>query len=341
MARCLISFGANLGDAHSMVLSACKMLESLLPKGDQLDLSRLYQTPSIGGPSGQPPFVNAVAAIETRLNPLEMWQLIRAVEQHLGRQRIRRWEARKIDLDILLYEDVRIWTAQLKIPHPRMCMRRFILLPALDVAPDWMDPVSQWTIAQLAAQVSRGKGTLILVADQGDRTASILGELCRASHARQIPASQFSPHIPINDDQRAVCWMAPEVLFANRNKEASQKNTITGQMPIIKASPEPCPAKLLFFLKSVDNSTAWEDQHRELAFRLGLCEPSSGPTEHSGVASPTKTSGTLALTTDFLPTHNCWQGPRYLLATNDASWAVHELVAALDALDCPVESLPR
>ncbi len=302
MARCLISFGANIGDARATVSTAAKMLRDGLVAGDRLELSHLYQTPPVGGPSGQPPFVNAVAAIQTQCNPWELWHLLRSIEQQLGRERIRRWEARRIDLDILLYEDLRIWTGQLKIPHPRMCMRRFILLPAMDVAADWLDPVSQLTIAQLANQVSSGKGTIILVSSSENHPQTILQEASRAALARWIPSDQLDHRATIEDAQRAVSWIEFEQFF--------QSMCAGDQNPF-------CPAKLLFFLMPHDDSVAWEDQHRELAIDLRLRECPVG----------------YSVTMPHL------FGPRYLLATNDQAWATHELVAALDAMDCPVERL--
>jgi len=75
---------------------------------------------------------------------------MKSIETTLGRQRQHRWEARRIDIDLILYGTQRIWTPHLKVPHPRMCMRTFVLSPACEVASDWIDPVSNWSIQQLA-----------------------------------------------------------------------------------------------------------------------------------------------------------------------------------------------
>jgi len=329
MARCLISFGANLGNAQATVLAACEQLRQLLPPGDQVHLSRLYQTPPVGGPSGQPPFVNAVAALDTSLNPWEVWHRIRTVEQQMGRQRIRRWEARKIDLDILLYEDLRIWTGQLKIPHPRMCMRRFILLPALDVAADWLDPVTEWTVEQLASQVSSGKGTLVLVADSDMKPEVILEEVSRASHARWIPTEQLALGSPMDDSQRAVSWISTEEFFGNWERSLHPS---CGQSSTRLT-------KLWFFLKPSDSSDSWEDRYRELAMRLRLASGTSDAMASPGKATAFEHQPRPQLPPSSLPSILPAGGPRYLLATCDPGWAVHELVAALDAMDCPVESL--
>lgn len=339
MARCLISFGANLGDARRTVSLAGDLLRDTLPAGDQMQMSRHFQTPSVGGPAGQPPFINAVAALVTRLGPWEVWHLIRSIEHQLGRQRIRRWEARKIDLDVLLYEDVRIWTSQLKIPHPRMCMRRFILLPAMDVAADWRDPVSQWTIQQLASQVSSGKGTLLLIAGQDFQPDSLLKDVAQASHSRLLPSEQIPPGTRWDDDQRAVGFLQTDEFFSNWSSESTDSPEDKAQLG---------PAKLKFFLQSSDPSIPWEDQYRELAIRLRLCErraasshPPAGerPRNPSPVVLSSGSTQSIEKLADDRCDETAWNGPRYLLGTHDRAWAVHEIVSALDAMDCPVEPL--
>jgi 2-amino-4-hydroxy-6-hydroxymethyldihydropteridine diphosphokinase len=301
MSQCLISFGANIGDARSSVRTAIGLLKDRLAPGDQIEVSRHYQTPPVGGPAGQPPFVNAVAAVRTNLDPWQVWNVIRGIEHQLGRQRIRRWEARRIDIDILLYDDHRIWTGQLKVPHPRMCMRRFILLPALDVAADWRDPVSQWTIGRLAENVAHGKGSLLLVGNPELKPGLALQEVARSALARWIPTGQLDSAVP-DDGQRWVGCMETADFWSG---------WLDGDRTAEPAS------KLIFFWEPDREAVAWEDQHRELAVRLRLsAEGDSIEDEASSL-----------------------MGPRYLLATRDRHWACHEMLAALDAMDCPVEAL--
>ncbi len=144
MARCLISFGANLGVPAITIGQAAQQIQQLLGQRLQsFQLSRLVRTPAVGGPAGQPPFVNAVAALDvTECSAWDVWHIVREVEHALGRVRQERWEARRIDLDVLMFDDQRVWTPQFKLPHPRMVMRRFILQPAMDVAAEWIEPVS-------------------------------------------------------------------------------------------------------------------------------------------------------------------------------------------------------
>ena len=148
MPRTLISLGANLGNVRESMQAAKRLLADSFGLSN-LSLSRLYRTPPVGGPGGQADFLNAVAAVDTDRSIWEVWEIIKSIESTLGRQRQLRWEARRIDIDLLLYDQQRIWTPHLKVPHPRMCMRTFVVLPAFEIAPDWIEPVTGWSIANL------------------------------------------------------------------------------------------------------------------------------------------------------------------------------------------------
>ncbi len=173
MVATLISLGANLGDPRESMFAAKRLLTNCFGSSN-VNCSRLYRTPPIGGPSGQEDFLNAVVAIQTDKSVWEVWETIKTIESTLGRQRQLRWEARRIDIDLLLYGGHRIWTPHLKVPHPRMCMRTFVLLPACEVASDWVDPVTQWSILQLAENLRSSEicGLRVVCPD-----SSLLGKL--------------------------------------------------------------------------------------------------------------------------------------------------------------------
>ena len=162
MATLLISLGANLGNSYDTMLAASGMLRDAFGH-ENVILSRLYRTPPVGGPAGQSDFLNAVAKIDTQRTCWEIWEILKRIEKDLGRQRQHRWEARRLDIDILLYEDLRVWTPHLKIPHPRMCMRSFVLVPALEVAADAVEPVTGWTLEGLRANLLHAKESTIAV----------------------------------------------------------------------------------------------------------------------------------------------------------------------------------
>ena len=100
-----------------------------------LRTSRVYETEPVGGPP-QPGFLNAVAEVETRLEPRELLDACLAVEDALGRVRAERWGPRTIDIDVLLYGEEAVDEPGLEIPHPRIHERAFVLVPLLELCPD-------------------------------------------------------------------------------------------------------------------------------------------------------------------------------------------------------------
>ncbi len=148
MPRALIALGSNLGDRRKLLDAAVQRLAAA--QGVQnLRVSAWHETRAIGGPPDQPPFLNGAVLMETNLTPTALLAVLEQVEMDLGRARGRRWEARTIDLDLLLYDELVLHTAKLTLPHPRMAMRRFVLDPAAEIAPSMVHPTIGWTVAQL------------------------------------------------------------------------------------------------------------------------------------------------------------------------------------------------
>lgn len=152
MADCLIALGANLGD-RAATLDAALAAISADPQTRVVARSSYHETPAIGGPAGQQPFLNAAARIDTLRSCEATWEMLANVERQLGRVRDVRWGPRTVDLDLLLYDKLELATPQLEIPHPRMAFRRFVLAPAAEVAADMRHPSTGWTIAQLLAHL--------------------------------------------------------------------------------------------------------------------------------------------------------------------------------------------
>jgi 2-amino-4-hydroxy-6-hydroxymethyldihydropteridine diphosphokinase len=108
-------------------------------------------------PSDQPWYVNGVAAVETRLGPAPLLEMLLAVEARFGRRRGAPNAARTLDLDLLDYDGTECRSERLVLPHPRLHERRFVLMPLTDVAPHWRHPVSGKTVAELLAALPPGQ----------------------------------------------------------------------------------------------------------------------------------------------------------------------------------------
>ena len=132
MAAAYLSLGANMGDREANIRKA---VELLAESAAVMRVSSLYETAPIGK-TDQNDFINAVALVETSLDPECLLKAILGVENNMGRVRNFRWEPRIIDIDILLYDDEMINTAELTVPHPEMMKRAFVLIPLAEIAPD-------------------------------------------------------------------------------------------------------------------------------------------------------------------------------------------------------------
>ncbi|ABB23156.1 2-amino-4-hydroxy-6-hydroxymethyldihydropteridine diphosphokinase [Pelodictyon luteolum] len=142
-----IGTGSNIGDRLSHLQEAvCRL--GALPETKVLRASPVYMTEPVGEEE-QERFYNGVVQIETGLTPENLRSATKAIEQELGRpERYRRWSPRVIDLDILLYADCIIETDTLRIPHPELHRRKFVLIPLLDIA-NPLHPVLRKTILQM------------------------------------------------------------------------------------------------------------------------------------------------------------------------------------------------
>jgi 2-amino-4-hydroxy-6-hydroxymethyldihydropteridine diphosphokinase len=143
-----IGLGSNLGDRKAMLDGAVAALKET-PGVIVRAVSSYHETEPVGGPSGQGPFLNAAAALETALDPFELLELLLRIEGQFGRTREVQWGPRTLDLDLLLFGDRIIETPTLQVPHPRMAGRRFVLAPLVEIAPEAVEPVSGRTIREL------------------------------------------------------------------------------------------------------------------------------------------------------------------------------------------------
>ena len=137
-----IALGTNLGDKEKNLKEALRLLyhkDITVSKVSDFIVTKPY------GVTDQPDFLNAVAEVVTERSPVELLHVLLQIEQEMGRRRIRHWGERIIDLDLLLYDSQIINLPDLKVPHPDMQNRDFVLCPLVQIAPHTVHPVLRKT----------------------------------------------------------------------------------------------------------------------------------------------------------------------------------------------------
>lgn len=132
--RAFLGLGSNLGDREQQLRQAVAALP------DVVAISPVYETEPVGGPEGQPPYLNLVVELDTELSPRQLLTLAQQLESAAGRVRAERHGPRTLDVDVLLVDDVFVDDPDLTVPHPRMTERRFVMAPLADLAPDLLTP---------------------------------------------------------------------------------------------------------------------------------------------------------------------------------------------------------
>lgn len=156
--RVLIGLGSNMGDRHANLVAAAGALVSMdgvVP----VAIAGVYESRAIvlPGSAPQPDFLNTVIAVDTTLSPENLLGAILEIEHRLGRVRsTSRWEARSIDLDILLFGDRVIDTPGLRVPHPSIVDRAFVMIPLADLVPEEIIPGQSVTNRELASRLHPG-----------------------------------------------------------------------------------------------------------------------------------------------------------------------------------------
>lgn len=149
MSLAYVILGGNRGNREEIISNAIDMLTGEI--GTVLSKSSLYESESWGFSSE--PFVNQVVAFQTFLTPEEVLDRCLETESRLGRTRSTGgYEARTIDIDILYFDSRVIHSEKLTLPHPRIPERRFVLVPLAEIAPEFPDPFTGGTVAEMLQQ---------------------------------------------------------------------------------------------------------------------------------------------------------------------------------------------
>ena len=152
-----IALGSNLGDRERYLRFAVREL------GNVVSMSQVFETAPVGGPEDQGAYLNMVVQIETPIDPYALIRRCQRIEANALRQRIVHWGPRTLDVDVLFYDDVRITSEHLTLPHPRIFERRFVLAPLSEVAPqlcpaDWEAtlPPGLISVSHTNSELSKG-----------------------------------------------------------------------------------------------------------------------------------------------------------------------------------------
>ena len=161
MSSALIGLGSNLGDRIHYLRQACEQLDTH-PAVHVVAVSSLYETPPVGPPQGT--YLNACVRIETSLSPFGLLRLCQGIERAGKRKRTVHWGPRTIDLDLLDFDGQVIDTPQLRLPHPGIVDRMFVLGPLADVAPEWRHPVTDLSVSDAIARIRATSEPIAVVA---------------------------------------------------------------------------------------------------------------------------------------------------------------------------------
>ncbi|MET4158641.1 2-amino-4-hydroxy-6-hydroxymethyldihydropteridine diphosphokinase [Agromyces sp. PvR057] len=155
MSRAVVAFGANLGDRETTIAAAVRELAEV-PGVELVAVSPVYETPAItdeGVDLRAPGYLNGVVIVETAITPHALLAALHEIEAAHGRQRLKHWGDRTLDLDLIDVDGLVIDDTGLRLPHPRAWQRAFVLQPWLDLEPDAVIP-GRGRVADLRADAA-------------------------------------------------------------------------------------------------------------------------------------------------------------------------------------------
>jgi len=150
MSGVILLLGSNIGDSYSILSRTRSIIQSVI--GNIEKTSQVYLTEAWGY-RDQPPFLNQAIIVSTRLSPQQVLKKINHLEKDLGRVRMEKWRERTIDIDIIYYDQKIIEEPDLKIPHPEMQHRKFVMVPVAEIAAEMVHPLLQLSNQQLLEDI--------------------------------------------------------------------------------------------------------------------------------------------------------------------------------------------
>ena len=242
MHDCLIAFGSNEGSTGNIFQQAVSELEQT----SDVQVSACSQpltTQAVGGPKDQPCYLNAAIRIQTSRSPFEVHQRLVEIESKLGRKRRQRWGPRKIDLDLLLFDERSVETENLVIPHPRMSFRRFVLEPAAEIAADMMHVTSGLTLEQLVRHLNQRDNLMVYVCrGRDDELSSIIGSTVPATWQFECVSPTEFPRC--ESKAKLVAYVGTSDSNRGLKDQPSRTSRISFAGPTLELPAEPEWAKI-------------------------------------------------------------------------------------------------
>ncbi|MCH5374844.1 MAG: 2-amino-4-hydroxy-6-hydroxymethyldihydropteridine diphosphokinase [Planctomycetes bacterium] len=339
MATGLVALGSNLGESGIILQSAIDMLNAF----SQIAVvrrSRWFLTDPVGGPEGQPQFVNGAIRVETSLSAEQLHARLREVESRLGREQRQRWAARRVDLDLLLFDDLVLRSESLTIPHPRMAFRRFVLEPAAEVAGELRHPLIGWTVRQLLDHLNRSLDYVALTGSPGAGKTELARNAASATGARMIedPLGSSPPWIGGERDERETAIFRLRAVSLARDHWADNRAAVSdfwiGQ-------------SLAYLLAGTSPGDADRLEERWQEIRDGVVDPKllvwldttadeAARANSAADQGESRPRGTGRTDPDRLIWRNIvrryYRGPVLQLDARQPEWALTELTAAIQAM---------
>jgi 2-amino-4-hydroxy-6-hydroxymethyldihydropteridine diphosphokinase len=340
VAHCLIGLGSNLGDRRATIEASIRLLEAH-PDVRVVAVSRLHETRAVGGPPGeQPAFLNAAARVETALSPEQLLEVLQQSEERLGRVRERRWDARTVDLDLLLYGDLIRETSQLVLPHPRMAFRRFALEPAIEIAADMIHPTTGWNLEQVLHHLKTVPAYVALVGLPGAGKTRLARKVAQRTGGYLVTASlSVSGMAAFHADPSGRAWETQLEFLRSRGRRLSRcsPKLLGDRFAISDFWLDQTLVYSHYWLPAV----VWQDFERhwsevkarslrpKLLVFVDAAESSTGVFRGDDEAGAARERLRAALLRQAsLPR----QAPLLRVNTSDFAWAAKEVAAALQAM---------
>jgi 2-amino-4-hydroxy-6-hydroxymethyldihydropteridine diphosphokinase len=331
--------GSNVGDRRFALQRAISRLRHQAHVSI-LAVSRFHETTPIGGPGGQGAFLNAALTLETDLTAAELFRLLQDVEQQIGRVRRERWSERILDLDLLLYDQQVMTTSSLVVPHPRMAFRPFVLVPAVEIAPDLIHPCIGWTLHQILDHLSSPHSYVAVTGIPATAASRLVKEIANRCRARlvAVAGTRERRHGDTDDSTGVTLETELEFLMSCVRKLEEASGQASGWMvsDFWLGELRVSARRRLARPELPRYENAWKEAIRDvvtpklrvfLNASAGTIQSTAGATSPSDVARLSRLQDDLRQEV-MLP----GMGPMLEVNAADFDWAVAEVEAAIQAM---------